>query len=90
MDPAYLAQQRASATRGEMRLKTIQQGAATSVLVATSPQLEGIGGHYFEDCNEARVLDPDAPHASESGVAAYAVDPEDAERLWKLSEQFVG
>jgi NAD(P)-dependent dehydrogenase (short-subunit alcohol dehydrogenase family) len=31
------------------RQKTTQQGAATSVLLATSPQLEGIGGRYFED-----------------------------------------
>jgi NAD(P)-dependent dehydrogenase (short-subunit alcohol dehydrogenase family) len=37
--------------------KTTQQGAATSVLLATSRQLEGIGGRYFEDCNEANVVD---------------------------------
>jgi NAD(P)-dependent dehydrogenase (short-subunit alcohol dehydrogenase family) len=96
MDPEYLAQLRASATRGEtfdgspVRFKTVEQGAATSVLVATLPQLEGIGGRYFEDCNEARVLDPGAPDTSASGVAAYALDPANAERLWRLSEQFVG
>ena len=38
------------------RQKTTQQGAATSVLLATSPQLEGIGGRYFEDCSEACVV----------------------------------
>src|SRR5436309_3557542 len=96
MDPAYLAQLQASATEGEsfggslLRLKTIEQGAATSVLVATSLQLEGIGGRYFEDCNEARVVDPGAPGTSDSGVAAYALDPGNAERLWQLSEQLVG
>ena len=47
-------------TVSKVRYKTIEQGAATSVLVATSPQLDGIGGRYFEDCNQARVLDPDA------------------------------
>jgi hypothetical protein len=73
-----------------LRLKTIEQGAATSVLVATSPQLEGIGGRYFEDCNDAPVLDPGAPDTSDSGVAAYALDPGNAERLWQLSEQLIG
>ena len=34
----------------------MQQGAATTVLVATWPGLEGIGGRYFEDCNEAEPL----------------------------------
>ena len=33
--------------------KTPQQGAATAVLLATSPLLEGVGGRYFEGCNEA-------------------------------------
>ena len=40
-----------------IELKTAEQGAATSVLVAASPQLEGIGGRYFEDCREAEVVD---------------------------------
>ena len=49
--------------------------AATSVLLATSPLLEGIGGRYFEECNEASA----APHA---------VKPASAERLWELSERY--
>ncbi len=63
--------------------KTVEQGAATSILVATSPLLDGIGGRYFEDCNEA------APHqpGTRTGVAAYALDPEAAARLWVVSEQ---
>ena len=44
---------RAAARVGGPRLKTPEQGAATSVLLAASPLLEGIGGRYFEDCNEA-------------------------------------
>jgi hypothetical protein len=50
-------------------------------VVATSPLLEGIGGRYFADGNEA------APHRPGTlrGVAAYALDPEAAERLWRIS-----
>jgi NAD(P)-dependent dehydrogenase (short-subunit alcohol dehydrogenase family) len=66
------------------QLKTIEQGAATSLLVAAWPQLEGIGGRYFEDCNEAPVIDDPTPDTA-SGVAAYAVDPGNAERLWEVS-----
>jgi NAD(P)-dependent dehydrogenase (short-subunit alcohol dehydrogenase family) len=72
-------------TPSRLRHKTIEQGAATSVLVATSPHLDGIGGRYFEDCNEARVLDPDVPNTTSAGVAAHALDPEAAERLWEVS-----
>jgi NAD(P)-dependent dehydrogenase (short-subunit alcohol dehydrogenase family) len=61
--------------------KTPQQGAATSVLLATSPLLNGIGGRYFEDCNEA------GPHVpgTRTGVASYALDPEAAAHLWQVS-----
>jgi NAD(P)-dependent dehydrogenase (short-subunit alcohol dehydrogenase family) len=82
MDPEALAGLRAS---GLFSYKTIEQGAATSVLVATSPLLDGIGGRYFEDCDEAVVLAPGAPETSGSGVAPYALDPEAAARLWQVS-----
>jgi NAD(P)-dependent dehydrogenase (short-subunit alcohol dehydrogenase family) len=91
LDADVLASLRASAPYAEtfdgskMRYKTIEQGAATSVLVATSRQLDGIGGRYFEDCNQARVLGPDAPNTTISGVAAYALDPKAAARLWQVS-----
>jgi NAD(P)-dependent dehydrogenase (short-subunit alcohol dehydrogenase family) len=65
----------------DVRWKTPEQGAATSVLVATSPLLEGIGGRYFEDCNEASLNQP----GSRRGVAAYALDPDAAARLWQVS-----
>lgn len=58
-----------------------QQGAATSVLVATHPLLDGIGGRYFEDCNEAGPAVPGIPR----GVAPYALDSDAATRLWELS-----
>jgi NAD(P)-dependent dehydrogenase (short-subunit alcohol dehydrogenase family) len=62
-------------------VKTAEQGAATSVLLATSPALDGIGGRYFEDCNEAGPLVP----GIRRGVAPYALDPVAAERLWDVS-----
>jgi NAD(P)-dependent dehydrogenase (short-subunit alcohol dehydrogenase family) len=65
-----------------IELKTIEQGAATSVLVASSPELEGVGGRYFEDCHEAEVVDE---RGGPQGVARYAVDPANAERLWDVS-----
>ena len=61
--------------------KTPQQGAATSVLVATSPLLDGVGGRYFEDCNEAEPHQP----GTRRGVADYALDPEAAALLWQVS-----
>jgi NAD(P)-dependent dehydrogenase (short-subunit alcohol dehydrogenase family) len=69
-------------------LKTPEQGAATSVLLATSPQLEGIGGRYFEDCNEARVVQR-REGAGLGGVAPYALDPDNAERLWDVSLELI-
>jgi len=70
-----------------MGVKTPQQGAATSVLLATWPDLRGVGGRYFEDCHEAEVVDQvrDGLH----GVCAYALDPEAAERLWAVSTSLV-
>lgn len=82
LDPDHLKELKAS---GLYQYKTAEQGAATSVLVATWPQLEGIGGRYFQDCNEAPVVDPASAEATGSGVAAYALDPANAERLWELS-----
>jgi NAD(P)-dependent dehydrogenase (short-subunit alcohol dehydrogenase family) len=61
--------------------KTPEQGAATSALVATSPLLDGVGGRYFEDCSEAQPHQP----GTRRGVAAYALDPEAAGRLWQVS-----
>jgi NAD(P)-dependent dehydrogenase (short-subunit alcohol dehydrogenase family) len=68
-------------------LKTPEQGAATAVLLATSPQLEGFGGRYFEDCNEAQMVERRG--AGISGVAPYALDPVNAERLWDLSLELI-
>jgi NAD(P)-dependent dehydrogenase (short-subunit alcohol dehydrogenase family) len=66
------------------RQKTLEQGAATSVLLATSPDLEGIGGRYFDDGNEAPTVD--RRDAAGTGVASYALDAGNADRLWDVSE----
>jgi NAD(P)-dependent dehydrogenase (short-subunit alcohol dehydrogenase family) len=69
---------------GAYTFKTTQQGAATSVLAAASPLLDGVTGVYFEDCNEACRVSR-APEGTAGGVAPYALDPVNAERLWSLS-----
>lgn len=81
-DIAYLQ----TRSRG-MQFKSVEQGAATSCFAATAPELAGRGGLYLEDCHVAAV--DDSPEAPE-GVKSYALDPENAERLWSVSERLVG
>lgn len=69
-------------------MKTVQQGAATSVWCAVSPQLEGIGGVYCEDADIAPVAESADSH--QPGVQAWAIDPGSAQRLWELSETMTG
>ncbi|MFJ9351261.1 SDR family NAD(P)-dependent oxidoreductase [Streptomyces sp. NPDC101237] len=61
--------------------KTPEQGASTSVLLAASPLLNGVSGRYFEDNQEARVVEKDED--TPGGVAAHALAPEAADRLWE-------
>ncbi|MFC6884843.1 MULTISPECIES: SDR family NAD(P)-dependent oxidoreductase [Actinomadura] len=68
--------------------KTPEQGAATQVWAATSPLLDGLGGVYCEDCDVAEPAAPDAALAG--GVSAWAADPEQAARLWRLSADLTG
>ena len=77
------AQAGAAEASGAFRMKSVQQGAATSVFLATSPQVEGVGGRYFEDCNEAEVV---GQLRGIHGVMPHALDPEAARRLWDASE----
>ncbi|MEU9149600.1 SDR family NAD(P)-dependent oxidoreductase [Streptomyces sp. NPDC048417] len=76
---------------GELTLppqKTVEQGAATSVLLAASPTVAGVTGRYFEDCAEAEPVTERA--GSVGGVAPYALDRDNAARLWAVSEALVG
>ncbi|MFD5658606.1 SDR family NAD(P)-dependent oxidoreductase [Streptomyces hirsutus] len=75
---------------GELALppqKTVEQGAATSVLLAASPTVEGVTGRYFEDCAEAKPVTERA--GAVAGVAAYALDQDNAARLWTVSEALI-
>ncbi|RKR90458.1 NAD(P)-dependent dehydrogenase (short-subunit alcohol dehydrogenase family) [Micromonospora pisi] len=69
-------------------IKTTEQGAATSVLLATSPLLDGIGGRYFENCQEAPVIERRGDEFS--GVAPFVLDRANADRLWEISLRLLG
>lgn len=77
-------------------LKTVEQGAATSIWCATSPQLDGKGGVYCENCDIARPVATEAEAVTPAtapgtrGVMPYAIDRAAAERLWALSERLLG
>ncbi|MBN9418478.1 oxidoreductase [bacterium SCN 62-11] len=75
-------------------LKTIEQGAATTLWCATSPRLEGLGGLYCDNCDVAPLVLPDGENefktaevARITGVMPHSIDPQAAARLWDLSEQ---
>lgn len=70
-------------------LKTIPQGAATTVWCATSPLLNTIGGVYCEDCDIAVLASDDQPGLL-MGVKPWSLDEANAKRLWKLSEALTG
>lgn len=69
--------------------KTPEQGAATSVLLAASPLVEGLSGRYFDDCQEAPLV-AQRPVGRLEGVAAYALDSANADRLWDMAVRMVG
>jgi len=71
----------------EMVFKEIPAGAATSVWMATSPDLEHVGGQYAQDCG---LVDPDAADAGTGGWAKWAQGTDDARRLWSMSEDMLG
>ena len=73
--------------------KTPQQGASTIVFAAASPLLNGIGGVYLKDNDVSRLDDRErqlTPDCIPAEVASHSIDPQDAERLWTMSEQMIG
>jgi NAD(P)-dependent dehydrogenase (short-subunit alcohol dehydrogenase family) len=68
------------------RMKTTEQGAATSIWAAVASELDNVSGQYLEDCAIAKPWSDDRPM---SGVKLYALDPINAERLWSVSERLV-
>lgn len=59
--------------------KTVEQGAATSCYVATSPLLGAVSGKYFEDCNAVTIVGN--PHMESDALS---------EKLWAVSEELAG
>jgi NAD(P)-dependent dehydrogenase (short-subunit alcohol dehydrogenase family) len=70
------------ANANEIRWKTVEQGSATTIWAALGGELEGKGGLYLEDCNEALPWQ----EGMRSGVRPWAIDPQAAERLWTWTE----
>jgi NAD(P)-dependent dehydrogenase (short-subunit alcohol dehydrogenase family) len=79
-------QARRGAAAGLFHMKTPEQGAATSVFLATSPLVAGTGGRYFQDCQEAEVV-PELRGLH--GVLRHALDPQAARELWDVSEELL-
>ncbi len=76
-------------------LKTIEQGAATTVWCATHPSLQNIGGLYCENCDIAEMDRGNINHRYDQpstlrGVKPYSIDASDAKRLWHLTEKMTG
>ncbi|MEM9515103.1 MAG: SDR family NAD(P)-dependent oxidoreductase [Actinomycetota bacterium] len=86
LEPDDYKQVRKRATGGRFHIKTVEAGASTAVYAATAPELGDRGGLYLENCQVSGVDDEDnAP----TGVRSYAIDPTNAARLWRATEQMV-
>jgi NAD(P)-dependent dehydrogenase (short-subunit alcohol dehydrogenase family) len=84
-------QQLAAEGKEPFRWKTIPQGAATSVWAGVVAPAEEIGGRYCENCHVAHLVPDNVPlDAITEGVLGYALDANNAEALWKKSEEMVG
>jgi len=76
----------AAAAAGVFAYKTIEQGAATSLVAAVVPEFAHTGGHYLDDAQEAYTVPNDVNLADHPhGVKEWALDPALAERLWEVS-----
>jgi len=84
-------EQLASEGKPPFQWKTVPQGAATSVWAGVVAVADEIGAQYCENCHVSKVV-PDSVTITvvSEGVRAYAVDPKNAEALWKKSEEMVG
>ena len=85
-----LSAESAAAGRPAFKLKSIPQGAATSVWAGVAAPAEAVGGRYCENCHVAEVLVSEAASPFSEGVRAYALDPDRAKALWAKSEAMVG
>jgi NAD(P)-dependent dehydrogenase (short-subunit alcohol dehydrogenase family) len=88
---AQINKQLAAEGKAPFQLKTVPQGAATSVWAAVVAPADEIGGRYCENCHVGNVVPDDVTiTVASEGVRAYALDPTNAEALWKKSEEMVG
>ena len=71
-------------------LKTVPQGAATSVWAGVVADADEIGGRYAENCHVTTRITQGKLSAASEGVRPYALDPERAKALWAKSEEMVG
>jgi len=70
--------------------KSIEQGASTTVYAAISLELLDKGGSYLENCAVSGIKDSKEEIFKEwNGILAYAVDADNAKKLWDLSERLV-
>jgi NAD(P)-dependent dehydrogenase (short-subunit alcohol dehydrogenase family) len=84
-------QQLAAEGKAPFQWKTIPQGAATSVWAGVVASADEIGGCYCENCHVGRIVPDNATiSAISEGVRGYALDPNNAQALWKKSEELVG
>ncbi len=98
MDPSHLRamidqmnQQLAAEGKAPFQFKTIPQGAATSVWAGVVAPADEIGGRYCENCHVGKIVPDDVIISAVSeGVRGYALDPSNAQSLWKKSEELVG
>ena len=86
---AQINAQLAAAGQPPFQLKTIPQGAATSVWSGFVAPAENVGGRYCENCQVSEVTEGPVSPVS-PGVRPYALDPEHAKALWARSEAMVG
>jgi len=81
----------AAEAAGVFVYKTVQQGAATTLVAAVAPEFAHTGGHYLDDGVEAYPVADDADLADHShGAKRWALDPEAAGRLWTVSLDLIG
>jgi hypothetical protein len=79
-----------AAGKPPFRLKTVPQGAATSVWAGVVASADKVGGRHCEDCHIADPLEGEEISPISAGVRPYALDPEHARALWRKSEKMVG
>ncbi|ORA11676.1 SDR family NAD(P)-dependent oxidoreductase [Mycobacterium arosiense] len=80
----------AAEAAGVFTYKTIEQGAATTIVAAVAPAFAHTGGHYLDDGQEAYTVPNDADLAQHPhGVKEWALNPSTAEKLWMISSQLL-